>query len=165
MIEELTSLSRSHLMENEPMDKHTTFKIGGPARWFLDAEAAMIAHAEEGCFVMVVSATWQAIADRAQESHPFSYSVATNMIVDANGNYTREVDGLPMEGQEKLRAVEEFANERFGEGGWELAYSYGNHHSDAILLDAATVPFAVNPNRPLERIARRRGWPVLEWEL
>ncbi len=37
MIEELTSLSRSHLMENEPMEKHTTFKIGGPARWFLDA--------------------------------------------------------------------------------------------------------------------------------
>ena len=132
-------------------------------RWRADADASMRENAAQGCYVMVVTATWQAIVDRAMEDHPFEYAVATRMLVDDQGNYTRSVDGLPMEGEEKLRAVEEFANERFGEGGWELARAYGDHHSDSALLAAAQCPCAVDPDKPLRRTARKLGWPILAW--
>ncbi|MBQ9069259.1 MAG: HAD-IB family phosphatase [Eggerthellaceae bacterium] len=134
------------------------------ARWRPAADESIAAHHDEGCVVMAVSATWEPIAFRAQESHRFDHVIATRMVVDANGNYTRRVDGLPLEGQEKLRAVIAFANKAYGEGGWELAYAYGDHHSDAPLLSAATTAFAVTPNKPLARMARERGWRILEWE-
>jgi UDP-N-acetylmuramate dehydrogenase len=35
---QLTALFGERLKENEPMSKHTNFRIGGPARWFVDAK-------------------------------------------------------------------------------------------------------------------------------
>lgn len=53
--------------------------------------------------------------------------------------------------------------ERYGEGNWELAHAYGDHHSDRTILRAARTPHAVDPDRPLLRTARREGWDVLDW--
>ena len=78
--------------------------------------------------------------------------------------YTREVEGLPVEGAEKVAALRRFADARFGQGAWQLAYAYGDHHSDRTLLAAADTAFAVTPDRPLARYARRFGWKVLSWE-
>jgi len=128
-----------------------------------EADESMAHHAEEGCVVMVVSATWDAIVERAMRDHPFHYAVATHMKVDDKGNYTREVEGLPIEGAEKVCAIERFADEQFGKGRWELAYAYGDHHSDLPLLEAARHPYAVTPDNPLERAAKERDWPILEW--
>ena len=127
------------------------------------AEKDMRMRLQEGCVTMVVSASWQAIVDRARESHSINYAFATRMCVDAQGRYTTQVRGLPVEGDEKLNVIKQFADERFGEGCWELAYAYGDHHSDAPMLAAAGQAFAVTPDNPLERMAKRRGWTVLDW--
>lgn len=129
-----------------------------------EADASMLEHKNEGCVVMVVSATWDAIIARAMEKHPFQFYVATRMKVDSSGNYTRLVDGLPVEGQEKISAIKRFADGKYGAGNWELAYAYGDHHSDLPLLEAARTPHAVTPDNPLERAAKRRGWAILKWE-
>ena len=34
----LKQLFDSRLKENEPMSRHTNFRIGGPARWFVEAK-------------------------------------------------------------------------------------------------------------------------------
>lgn len=132
-------------------------------RWRQAAIESMKARAAEGCYVMVVSASWQAIIDRACESKPFARGFATKMITDRNGCYTRQVDGLPVEGEEKLRVIERFANAEFGAGNWELSYAYGDHHSDGPLLAAAKQAFAVTPDKPLRRYARTNNWAILEW--
>lgn len=132
-------------------------------RWRHGAIESMKARAAEGCYVMVVSASWQAIIDRACESKPFARGFATKMIADRNGCYTRQVDGLPVEGEEKLRVIERFANAEFGVDNWELSYAYGDHHSDAPLLAAAKQAFAVTPDKPLRRYARANNWSILEW--
>lgn len=128
------------------------------------ADAEMRRHVEAGRTVIVVSASWDAIVRRAMEFHPFQYEVSTRMVVDAHGNYTDQVDGVPVEGDEKVRAVHRFADERFGRGGWVLSYAYGDHHSDVPLLEESAHPSAVNPDNPLERTANKRGWPVLDWD-
>lgn len=132
-------------------------------RWRPAAVASMRERKAEGCHVMVVSASWQAIVDRAREEYGFDCALATNMVVDHVGNYTRQVDGLPVEGGEKLRVIQRYADERFGPGNWELAYAYGDHHSDRALLAAAAHPFAVTPDKPLSRTARSCNWPILDW--
>lgn len=128
-----------------------------------DADAAMRAHVKAGDTVVVISATFEPIILRAMEHHPFSDQISTRMRKAADGTYTREVEGLPVEGEEKLVAVRRFGDERFGEGKWVLDSAYGDHHSDRAVLAAAVHAYAVNPDRPLARTARERGWTTLAW--
>lgn len=132
-------------------------------RFRSEADEAMRRHVEEGIVVIVVSATFEPIVVCAMEGHPFQYQISTKMKVAPDGTYTREVDGLPVEGDEKLAAVARFADERYGVGNWEIAHAYGDHHSDRSILKAARVPHAVDPDRPLMRTARKLGWDVLDW--
>lgn len=118
---------------------------------------------EEGCFIMLVSASFDPIVESARVMHAIDAQISTKMKVDEDGAYTCEVDGRPVEGMQKLIAVTEFANERFGEGKWEIAYAFGDHHSDIPLLEAAKHPIAVSPNYPLERKAQSVGWPIEIW--
>ena len=129
------------------------------------ADEAMRARNEEGCEVIVVSASFEPIVLRAMESHPFQYQISTRMKVDKNGLYTREVEGKPIEGEAKMVALQHWCDGRFGEGTWEIAYAYADHHSDEPLLAAASHPFAVCPNTGLRKIAAKRNWPVLDWEI
>ena len=133
------------------------------SRFRSQADAAMREHAEAGRTVMVVSASFEPIVRAAMESHPIEYQASTRMAVAPDGTYTREVEGTPVEGVEKLNAVLSLANNLYGEGKWELAYAYGDHHSDKHLLNAATHAFAVTPDKPLARAAKRYGWEILDW--
>lgn len=129
------------------------------------ADEAMRQRAEEGCHVVIVSASFEPIVLRAMESHPFHHEISTRMKVAADGTYTREVDGRPIEGEEKLIALKHWCDGHYGEGNWELAYAYGDHHSDEPLLAAAKHPFAVTPNTGMTKIAKRRHWPILDWSI
>lgn len=127
------------------------------------AHAAMRAHAEAGDVVVVISATFEPIILRAMEHHPFKNQISTRMHVASDGTYTRQVEGLPVEGEQKMAAVCSFGDEHYGSGNWELAYAYGDHHSDRAVLTAAEHARPVDPDRPLLRTARERHWTVLDW--
>ncbi|WP_302799722.1 HAD family hydrolase [Senegalimassilia anaerobia] len=127
------------------------------------ARQAMDAWHEQGVTVICVSATFEPIIERAMRDLPFDYQISTRMKVNYDGTYACEVDGVPVEGDRKMIELRRFANAKWGEGGWELAASYGDHHSDRALLAGAKQGFAVCPDRPLGRTARERGYQVLEW--
>lgn len=129
------------------------------------AAEAMRKCKEEGCEVVVVSASFEPIVQRAMEQQPFDHQISTRMRVDENGNYTREVVGRPIEGEEKLIALRHWCDGRYGEGNWEIEYAFGDHHSDVTLLEAAKHPFVVTPNSGLKKIAAERHWPVLDWSI
>ncbi|MEG2458699.1 MAG: HAD-IB family hydrolase [Eggerthellaceae bacterium] len=133
-------------------------------RFRKSCDASMREHRARGHVVLIVSATFEPIIERAHEVHPFDYQISTRMAVDAKGNYTNEVAGNPVEGEEKPRVIAAFADELFGEGGWTLAYAYGDHHSDRPMLYAASEAFAVTPDWPLAHTARQLGWPILKWK-
>lgn len=133
-------------------------------RFRKQADETMAAHAAAGHDVVIVSATFEPIILRAMELHRFSHQVSTRMRVDEAGCYTCEVEGLPVEGEEKIAAIRRYADERYGEGNWELGYAYGDHHSDCALLSSAKHAYAVTPDKPLARAARRKGWEILDWD-
>lgn len=129
-----------------------------------EAARALREHAEAGHVVVWVSASFEPLILEAMRDRYVHYQVSTRMRVDEAGDYTDEVEGLPVEGAEKLVALRRLCDAEFGEDGWELGWAYGDHHSDRPLLEAARTPRAVTPDRPLARTARRRGWEVLDWE-
>ncbi len=118
---------------------------------------------DAGDTVLVISASFEPIIKRMMQFHPVDGQVSTRMKVNPNGTYTRVVEGKPIEGEEKLFAIKRWCDSHYGEGNWELAYAYGDHHSDRPMLEAAREAFAVDPDRPLTRTAKANGWPILDW--
>ncbi|HEY2326312.1 MAG TPA: HAD-IB family hydrolase [Gaiellaceae bacterium] len=116
-------------------------------------------HRERGECCYIVSTTLQEIVDHIAEDLGFDGAVgSTCEIVD--GVYTgRPLRG--MHGAEKARAVRELAAQH----NLDLAAStaYSDSHTDVPFLEAVGHPVAVNADRQLRRIARERGWPMLEF--
>ena len=127
------------------------------------ARQAMDSWHEQGVTVICVSATFEPIIAAAMERRPIQYAIATRMRVDFQGNYTDEVEGEPIEGPEKVVVLRRLCDELFGADGWELAWAYGDHHSDRAMLAAAKSAYAVTPDRPLTRTANAQGYDILEW--
>ncbi len=132
-------------------------------RYRPDGVAALRRHEEAGEHVALISATFDQIAQAAREYLDCDVALATVMELDETGRYTGEVEGDTTAGSEKVARIRAWADGCFGAGGWELAYAYGDHHSDIPMLEAATTCYAVNPGPTLRREAERRSWKVLVW--
>ena len=122
-----------------------------------------IAHdRRDGCVIVTVSATFEPIVHHMRDLGVVDHAVATRMEVDANGNYIARVDGVPVEGEEKLAALRRFADKEFGTGAWRIKRAYSDHYSDKPLLHAALEATAVYPDRSLRAEAKRNGWDIVE---
>lgn len=77
-----------------------------------------------------------------------------------DGVLTGNVAGGPLWGGDKLTLARRMCNEH----GWgmERSFAYSDHGSDAPWLEAMGHPVAVHPNRRLAKVAKRRGWPVVD---
>jgi hypothetical protein len=62
-------------------------------------------------------------------------------------------------GEGKVDAIREL--ERWDGYDLERCYSYSDSASDLPMMEVVGHPVAVNPDAPLERVARERGWPVV----
>lgn len=116
----------------------------------------------QGCVVVAVSATFEPIVRHMADLGVVDYQVATRMAVDGEGRYLARVDGLCVEGDEKLAALKRFADGRFGVGGWHIRRAYSDHYSDKPLLFAAEEAVAVHPDRGLRAAAKKNGWEVID---
>src|SRR3546814_15594030 len=67
-------------------------------------------------------------------------------------------------GPAKLAAIEAWlAREGIDREDCHIRF-YSDHVSDAPVLGWADEPFAVNAHGPLRTLARKRGWPIVDWE-
>ena len=133
-------------------------------RYRVDAIQEVMRRKEEGCVTLLISATFSEIARVAATALGMDGFAATCMERDTAGNFTGRVQGEVVAGEGKCRAVRAWADERYGEGAWRVAYAYGDHFTDEPLLASAEHPFCVCPGKTLHQIARRRSWPILNWK-
>ncbi len=119
---------------------------------------------EEGCVTLLVSATFEGIAEAAAKVLGVDAVLATRMERAEDGSYTGRVEGSVLAGANKYLAVREWADKKYGEGAWQLAYAYGDHHTDEDLLSHAQKAYAVCPGTTLRSIAKKRNWEILDWD-
>jgi HAD superfamily hydrolase (TIGR01490 family) len=83
-------------------------------------------------------------------------------LAERRGAFTGELVEPPLTADGRASLAARLAAER----GVDLGdcHAYGDSVSDLPLLEAVGHPVAVNPDFRLAREARRRAWPVLEWE-
>jgi XTP/dITP diphosphohydrolase len=119
-------------------------------------------HQAAGDVIVLVSASFTPLVREVSRDVHADWFICTQMEIE-DGYYTGNVEGVPPEGAQKLVQLTAWADEHFGEGAWVLGAAYGDHRSDEPLLAPARQPVAVNPDTDLERVARRRGWQIVDW--
>ena len=126
---------------------------------YAEARALIAAHRDAGRDVVMVSTSGHEVVDPIASLLGADTVIATRMQV-ADGCYTGEMEFYAY-GEAKAARVRALAAER----GYRLqdCYAYSDSATDLPLLLAVGRPHAVNPDRSLRRIARQRGWPVLEF--
>ena len=117
----------------------------------------------EGMKVILASASFKPITTTIVEELGFDGQVST-IMEEHNGHYTGRVVGEPLQGAEKLRRLQQYCDERYGEGAWVLQRAYSDHFSDIPLLEAAEEAIVTDPDGLLKSVALLRGWPIVDSE-
>ena len=79
-----------------------------------------------------------------------------------DGRYTGRVAGTPNMREGKVTRLEAWLGERaMALDDFRQSWFYSDSVNDLPLLSRVTHPVAVNPDPPLSKIARERGWPQL----
>ncbi len=92
----------------------------------------------------------------------FDEVVCASLGVDADGRLTGQLDRLPPTGEARALVLAEYAAAEGLDLGESVAYA--DSTSDLPLLECVGFPVAINPEPKLASVARRRGWPVEQWD-
>jgi HAD superfamily hydrolase (TIGR01490 family) len=124
-----------------------------------EARSLIARHKAAGHAVVIISSSGHEVVDPIARLLGVDDVIATRMQV-AGGRYTGQMEFWAY-GTAKADRVQALAAER----GYQLAdcYAYSDSATDLPLLETVGHPHAVNPDRPLRKIARERGWPILEF--
>jgi phosphoserine phosphatase len=84
------------------------------------------------------------------------------LVRDASGWYTGEIDGIPTMREGKVRRMEQWLAERQLAWGDVESTFYSDSMNDVPLLEKVNHPVATNPDPRLRALAQERGWRILD---
>lgn len=123
------------------------------------AAAALARHREAGDRTVVATSGTIYAARAAQRAFGLDDAIGTVLEVE-QGRFTGRIAGMGY-GAAKRTLVEDWAA-REGVDLADCAF-YTDSISDLPLLEAVGQPVIVHPDSGLSRVARERGWQVVEW--
>lgn len=118
---------------------------------------------EDGMVLILASASFKPITTTIVEELGFDDQVST-IMEEKSDHYTGKVLGLPVQGREKIDLLVKMCDEKYGMDGWVLQRAYGDHYSDIPMLECSQEAYVIDPDPKLERIAKHRGWEILDWD-
>ena len=119
------------------------------------------AHQDAGRPAYIVTAAAQELAEVLATVLVFDGALGMRSEV-RDGVYTGRPEGPFTYREGKAQAIRELAAAE----GFALAdcHAYSDSESDLPMLRAVGHPVAVNPDRPLERVAREEGWRIMRFD-
>ena len=132
-----------------------------PIPFFAEGLRLLEWHAAQGHRIFLVSGTLAPLAFGIAQRLPVPTEVCATELEICGGDWTGRIRGERISGEAKARAMKRLT----AKNNLDLAasYAYGDRSTDIPMLKSAGHAVAVNPSLALERLARQRGWPVLEW--
>lgn len=120
-------------------------------------------HRAQGDLLAIVTATNDFITRPIATLFGVEALIATELERDGGGRVTGAIRGVPSFREGKVARVEAWlAAQGLRLGDFERSVFYSDSTNDLPLLEHVSHPVATNPGPALARVARERGWPVLE---
>jgi len=118
-------------------------------------------HKDQGHTLVLISGSIRYMLEPVARDLGFEHLLCTDLEADANGLLTGKPKGPLCLDTTKRHLATKLAQST----GIDLArsYAYGNHQADLPLLELVGFPHAVEPSKPLLKIAVARNWPILAY--
>ena len=118
-------------------------------------------HVAAGREVWLITAAPQEMGEEIAKRLGLTGALGTR-LVKVDGILTGEIDGKPLHGKEKAKALKKLAKER----GFSLkkSFAYSDSHNDLPLLSMVGHPVAVNPDKLLKIYAKSAGWKIYDFK-
>jgi HAD superfamily hydrolase (TIGR01490 family) len=127
---------------------------------YAEAQTLIAQHRAAGDRIWIVSSAPTEIVEPLAAMLGVDGAIATKAEIDDEGRYTGKV-AFYAQGEGKDEAVRALAASHHLD--LEGSSAYSDSATDLPMLEAVGHPFAVNPDRALARIAKERGWEILEF--
>ncbi len=131
---------------------------------FAGARAQIAADRSAGYKLVMATASYRFYAAAIARRLGFDAVIATESEYTPDGALLPKLLGENCYGPAKLRMIEAWFQEQEIERGDAHVRFYSDHVSDAPVLEWSDEPFAVNASPKLRRLAKVRGWPIVDWE-
>ncbi len=119
-------------------------------------------HREQGHLVAILSSTTNYLAEPLAEELEIDHLLVSRLIV-RDGRFTGEAERPICDGDGKLHWARRFAAEH--DVDFAESFFYTDSVTDVPMLETVGHPQVVNPDPLLRRIARQRGWTVMQLRL
>ena len=124
------------------------------------AQSVVNEHKEKGDRVLVITATNRFVTAPIVAQYGIDDLLATEPEIK-DGDYTGRVEGEPCFQKGKITHLNRWLA-KTGES-LEGAYFYSDSHNDLPMLELVDNPIVVHGDDTLQKIAKDRGWPSLDW--
>ena len=118
-------------------------------------------HHVAGRRVVIVSSSPTEVVGPLAEFLGADDAIGTRAAVDAEGNYTGDLEFYAY-GAYKAQAVRQLAAREHVN--LSMSYAYSDSITDLPMLELVGHPVAVNPDKDLARVAREREWEIREFQ-
>ena len=119
-------------------------------------------HRDQGHSMVLISGSIRYMLEPVAQDLGFEHLLCTDLEKGANGLLTGKSKGPLCLDTTKRHLATELA-QRTGID-LERSYAYGNHQADLPLLELVGFPHAVEPSRPLLKVAVAKNWPILAYK-
>lgn len=114
---------------------------------------------------VMATASYRLYVEAIAKRLGFDDVIATDLSTDSSGHVLARIDGHNCHDVAKLELVKRWMDRHGLARATCHIRAYSDHVSDAPLLNYADEPFATNPHGPLARLAKKKGWPILDWRV
>ena len=113
--------------------------------------------------LVLATASYRLYVEAIAQRLGFDDVIATNSLTGLDDRIMARVDGENCYGPAKLRMIVAWMAANDIDRKQAVIRFYSDHASDEPVLEWSDEPFAVNAHDKLRRLAKVRGWTILDW--
>lgn len=156
-------LGRANPQERLALIGHSFAGHNAKANLLEPALVQIAADREQGYRIVLATASYRFYVEPIAKLLGIDDVIATDLVGADSDKVKSRILGENCYGPGKLRMVEAwFSRHGIARDSAHIRF-YSDHVSDRYCLEWADEAYAVNPHPPLRRMAKARGWAVLDW--
>jgi HAD superfamily hydrolase (TIGR01490 family) len=143
------------------LDSHADLVLGRNV--YPQLRARVAEEKAQGYRHIIATASYRLYVDAIALRLGFDVVIATDLATNDSGHLLARIDGHNCYDRAKLDKIKIWMAEQNLDRSSCFIRAYSDHISDEPLLAFADEAFATNPHPPLAKLAKQRGWVILDW--